>query len=90
LHAPIPLELLAFGLRATLRRLEPVKLRDVPMSPDGGIIADYNGAVGDPALLAARLSATPGVVEHGLFPPELCAVVLIAHGSDVERRVLKP
>ena len=69
LHPPIPLELLAFGLAATLRHLGAASLRDVPPSPDGGVIADFTGEVGDPAELAARLSATPGVVAHGLFPP---------------------
>src|ERR1700728_723776 len=73
LHAPIPLELLSFGLRATMRRVEPASLRDVPLSPDGGVIADYQGAVDDPAALAVRVSATPGVIEHGLFPPEMVA-----------------
>jgi ribose 5-phosphate isomerase A len=89
LHAPIPVELLEFGLEATMRRLEPTTLRGVPRSPDGGIIADYRGDVDDPARLAARLSATPGLVEHGLFPPELVAVVLIGRGESVEQRVLR-
>ena len=77
IRPPIPLELLRFGLAATLRALEPVKLRDVPLSPDGGVIADFHGPVDDPALLAERLSATPGVVEHGLFPPALVSEVFI-------------
>jgi len=47
--APIPLELLAFGLPATLRLLESAKLRHAPLSPDGGAIADYFGEVPDPA-----------------------------------------
>src|SRR5580704_4351868 len=47
LHAPIPLELMAFGLLATLRHLGSVTLRDVPHSPDGGIIADFTGPVDD-------------------------------------------
>jgi ribose 5-phosphate isomerase A len=85
LHAPIPLELLSFGLQATLRHLGPVALRDVPLSPDGGVIADFKGDVGDPAELAARLSATPGVVAHGLFAPQLVATVLVARGDTVER-----
>jgi len=75
---PIPLELLRFGLKATLRALEPVALRDVPPSPDGGVIADYVGAVEDPAELATWLDATPGVVEHGLFPPSLVTDVIVA------------
>jgi ribose 5-phosphate isomerase A len=74
---PIPLELLPYGLDATLARLGEVELRDVPPSPDGGVIADYLGPVRDPADVAAWLSATPGVVEHGLFPPELTSDVLV-------------
>lgn len=89
LHPPVPLELLEFGLQATLRLLGPVTLRDVPRSPDGGVIADYQGPVGDPAELAARLSGTPGLVAHGLFPPELVAVVLIGRGESVEQRGLR-
>jgi ribose 5-phosphate isomerase A len=80
---PIPLELLAFGLPATLRALAPTSLRDAPLSPDGGLIADYGGPVGDPAALAARLSSTPGVVGHGLFGPELVSDVLVAEGESV-------
>jgi len=85
LHSPIPLELLSFGVRATMRRVAPASLRDVPLSPDGGVIADYHGPVGDPAALAVRLSATPGVVEHGLFPPEMVATVLVGRGESVDR-----
>jgi ribose 5-phosphate isomerase A len=82
---PIPLELLAYGLDATLGRLGSVALRDVPPSPDGGVIADYLGAIDDPAQLSMRLAETPGVVEHGLFPPALVSEVLVAHGDQVER-----
>jgi ribose 5-phosphate isomerase A len=85
LHSPIPLELLPFGLRATMRRVAPVSLRDVPLSPDGGVIADYHGPVNDPAALAARLSSTPGIVEHGLFAPEMVATVLVGRGKSVDR-----
>ena len=85
LHSPVPLELLSYGLRATMRRIAPVSLRDVPLSPDGGVIADYHGPVDDPAALAAWLSSTPGVVEHGLFPPEMVATVLVARGKSVDR-----
>jgi ribose 5-phosphate isomerase A len=85
LHSPIPLELLAYGLRATMRRIAPGSLRDVPLSPDGGVIADYTGSFDDPAALAARFGSTPGVVEHGLFPPQLVAIVLVARGESVDR-----
>lgn len=84
LRPPVPLELLEFGLASTIRQLGPVTQRGVPKSPDGGIIADFQGPIDDPAGLAARLSATPGVVEHGLFPRELVSVVVIARGASVE------
>jgi ribose 5-phosphate isomerase A len=86
LRPPIPLELMEYGLASTVRRLASVELRDVPPSPDGGVIADYTGAVGDPESLALRLSAVPGVVAHGLFAPSLVSEVLVAGKRDVERR----
>jgi len=86
LAAPVPLELLEFGLAATLARLGDVELRDVPASPDGGVIADYTGALDDPDELAARLSATVGVVEHGLFPPALVSDVIVGRGEQAEHR----
>jgi ribose 5-phosphate isomerase A len=85
LHGPIPLELLPYGLRATMRRIAPVSLRDAPRSPDGGVIADYMETLDDPATLAARFASTPGIVEHGLFPPHMVATVLVAHGESVDR-----
>ena len=85
---PIPLELLPYGLDATLARLGEVELRDVPPSPDGGVIADYLGPVEDPGAVAERLSATPGVVDHGLFPPELTSDVLVGRGDEVVRLAL--
>ena len=85
LHPPIPLELVAFGLESTLARIRTVRLRDIPPSPDGGVIADFTGDVGKPGALAARLEAIPGVVEHGLFPPEIVATIFVARGESVQR-----
>jgi ribose 5-phosphate isomerase A len=85
LHSPVPLELLKFGLSSTIRRLGPVTLRDAPRSPDGGVIADYTGEFADPAALASMLSAAPGVVEHGLFPPHLVWSVVIGRGRSAEQ-----
>ena len=82
---PVPLELLRYGLAATLRELGHVELRNVPPSPDGGVIADWHDEVDDPAELAARLAAVPGVVEHGLFPASLVASILVGRGDAVER-----
>ena len=85
LSPPIPLELLEYGLAATLARLGRVRLRDVPRSPDGGAIADYLGEVEDPDTMAARLSSTTGVIEHGLFGPALVSEILVARGERVDR-----
>jgi ribose 5-phosphate isomerase A len=84
LHAPVPLELLRFGLAATLEQLGPVRVRDTPASPDGGVIADWHGELDDPRELAGRLEAVPGVVAHGLFPPELVSEVVVGRGEGVE------
>jgi ribose 5-phosphate isomerase A len=84
-HPPVPLELLDFGLNATLERLAHADLRDAPPTPDGGVLADWRGSVEAPASLAALLDATPGVVEHGLFPPELVSERLVGRGAAVER-----
>jgi ribose 5-phosphate isomerase A len=85
LSAPVPLELSKFGLAATMREIGEVDLRDVPESPDGGLIADYRASVDDPAELSAWFASIPGVVEHGLFPPKLVSEVLIGRGESAER-----
>jgi ribose 5-phosphate isomerase A len=86
LSPPVPVEILHFGAESTLRALAPAKLREVPPSPDGNLIADYRGAIDDPEQVARWLSATPGLVEHGLFPPSLVSDILIAREDGVEHR----
>jgi ribose 5-phosphate isomerase A len=94
LHPPVPLELLGFGLESTLRRLGEglgeVRLRDVPPSPDGGVIADLVGPIGDPEVLARYLEHVPGVVEHGLFPPELVSTIIIGRDLTTETIDMSP
>jgi ribose 5-phosphate isomerase A len=90
ISAPIPLELHAFGLASTLTRIsaelgEVAPRPDTPTSPDGGVIADYRSEVVDPAELAARLAAIPGVVDHGLFPAAMVTEVLVGRGDSVDR-----
>ena len=84
LTAPVPLELMSFGLASTLARMPDVVVRGVDPSPDAGVIADYLGPIDDPAVLAARLSAEPGVVEHGLFPPHMVSDVVVGRGETAE------
>lgn len=86
LGPPVPLELLEFGLAATLHRLGAAVLRDAARSPDGGVIADYVGEFDDPEELSAFLSGTVGVIEHGIFPPSLVTEVIVANGGVVETR----
>ncbi|HEX2708749.1 MAG TPA: ribose 5-phosphate isomerase A [Solirubrobacterales bacterium] len=86
LRGPVPLELFGFGIASTLARLgDEFELRDVPASPDGGVIADFRGTIGDPAALAARLEADPGVAAHGLFPPAMVSELFVGRGEEVER-----
>ena len=56
-------------------------------SPDGNLLAWYEGPVDNPRELAARLSATPGVIEHGLFAPEMVSEAIIGDAGEVRRRV---
>jgi ribose 5-phosphate isomerase A len=75
---PVPVELLPFGLGATLKALGSVQLRaETPPSPDGGMIGDWVEPFDDPAALAAHLAGTPGVVGHGLFPPAMVSDVVV-------------
>jgi ribose 5-phosphate isomerase A len=91
LGPPVPLELLAFGLGATLRSLRelgPTKLRDAPPTPDGNVLADFAGEIGDPQQFAGGLDAIPGLVGHGLFPPALVSDVIVGKpDGSVGRRV---
>lgn len=86
LRPPVPLELLAFGLASTLHSLPESSLRDLPRTPDGGVLAEHQGEIDDPAHLSEWLDAVPGVVSHGLFPPVMVSTVLIARGDEVEAR----
>jgi ribose 5-phosphate isomerase A len=81
LGPPVPLEVMRFGLAATVRRLAdlgPVEVRDdFPPTPDGNAIVDYLGPVGDREALSEALASIPGVVDHGLFPRSLVSEVLV-------------
>ena len=80
---PLPVEVVPFGLKATLALMTKeakaagcegrIEIRKNPsghpyVSDNGNHIVDcFFGAISNPEALAARLSAIPGVVEHGLF-----------------------
>ena len=91
LRPPIPLEILRFGARAAVRSLSelgPVEPRDAPQTPDGNLLFDYLGPVGDPAALAAAFETVPGLAGHGLFVPDLVDEVLVGRADGtVMRRI---
>jgi ribose 5-phosphate isomerase A len=80
---PLPIEIVPFGAVATHRAVEaataeagapgPAALRRLsngaPFVTDGGhwLLDARLERIADPAGLAARLNAVPGVMEHGLF-----------------------
>ena len=82
-HFPLPVEIIPFGATVTRRAVEaaaaeagcpgPARLRKTrdghAFVTDGGhwLIDAQLQRIADPPALAARLSAIPGVVEHGLF-----------------------
>ena len=88
LHGRVPVELLAFGIASTLRRCPEIRLRDGELSPDGGMIGDWNGDLTDLIAAGAALAAIPGIVGHGLFPSAMVHDVLIARGNRIEHRAI--
>jgi ribose 5-phosphate isomerase A len=101
---PLPVEVVPFGLAATRRAIEaaasaagapgPALLRRTmgghAFVTDGGhwILDAALERIPDPASLAQRLAAIPGVVEHGLFIG-LAQTAIIA-GPDGVRTVDRP
>jgi len=89
---PVPLEVLGFALRPVLRAVASLggeaQVR-VGSGKDGPVISDRGNpivdaafpGIEDPASLASRLDAIPGLVAHGLFV-SLADEVLIGMRSD--------
>jgi ribose 5-phosphate isomerase A len=93
---PIPVEVIPFAWQLAKRTLESLggagDLR--PNASKDGLAVTSHGSLVldmtfDPALSAgeldARLIATPGVVEHGIFPG-LASAVFVAQDGRVEQR----
>ncbi len=94
---PLPIEVVPFGLAATRRAVEraaaglgmsgamPLRTRDghAFVTDSGHWILDAAfGRIADPAALAGRLAAIPGVVEHGLFVG-LAHIAIVADAGGV-------
>ncbi len=105
---PLPIEVASFGQAATPRAREaataaagcpgPAVLRRTqeghPFVTDGGhhLLDASLGRIPDPAALAARLAAIPGVVEHGLFIGLVTAAIIAGPEGVriVEAKASKP
>jgi ribose 5-phosphate isomerase A len=97
-HAPVPVEVVAFGLEATQAALEGLgasaSLRRTPagepfITDSGNRILDCGfGAIPDPVDLEERIRRVVGVVENGLFIG-LAHAVLVA-GRDGVHRLERP
>ncbi|CAH0119435.1 MULTISPECIES: ribose-5-phosphate isomerase RpiA [unclassified Paenibacillus] len=73
---PLPVEIVPFGMEATLRNVQQLGCTPVLRRQDGGpyitdngnYIADCDfGTIEDPAALHRQLNGIPGVVDNGLF-----------------------
>ena len=93
-HAPVPVEVVAFGLEVTRAALEVLgastRLRLSPaqqpfVTDSGNHIVDCSfGAIADPARLEERIGRIVGVVESGLFIGR-AHPVFVADASGVHR-----
>lgn len=89
---PLPVEVIKFAQKVVAGKIEKLGTRAVLRhAPDGKLfLTDENnyildchfGQIDDPADLARRLNAIPGVVEHGLFIG-MASVVLLAKGNQI-------
>ena len=91
-HTPLPVEIVAYGWRSTVSRLERIGLHPIlrggtehPLVTDGGNhIADCAiDVIDDPTQLEVKLSSLVGVIESGLFIG-LASRVIVAGARGVE------
>ena len=101
---PLPIEIAPFGAAATRRAVEAATAAagcpgaaSIRMAPNGHAFVTDGGhwlldaqlqRIADPKTLAARLSAVPGVMEHGLFIG-LARTAIVA-GPDGVRLIERP
>jgi ribose 5-phosphate isomerase A len=101
---PLPIEIVNFGVRSTLRKLEsagesagcrgPLALRMSGGRPfvtdNGNLICDGAfGRINEPEKLAAAISSVPGVVGHGLFIG-IASLALIATPTGIDTLRARP
>jgi len=88
---PLPVEIVPFAYRHTLKRLEQAGCAPKIREKDGALFVTDGGhyivdlhlnRIEDPRRLAESLGNMPGVVEHGLFI-DLVSEVLVAEDGEV-------
>lgn len=102
---PLPVEVMPFGLGATVRAVGAVARRlglageitlrrrdGATMITDGGhhILDCAFGAIPDPVQLARDLDAVPGVVEHGLFVGLATHAIIAGPSGIAEQSIDRP
>jgi ribose 5-phosphate isomerase A len=96
----LPVEVVRFGWADTRRRLSPLlpdsELRRAEDGPDPYVTDEGHYILdcaippdSDPASLAAKLNATPGVVEHGLFL-DMADLALLGNEDGTVDRLERP
>src|SRR5262249_9359433 len=94
-HAPVPVEVVAFGMEITRTAPEVLaaEVRPRPPPPGGAFVTDggnrildcsFAGPIADPAQLEERIGRIVGVVESGLFIGR-ADPVFVADGQGVHR-----
>jgi ribose 5-phosphate isomerase A len=90
---PLPLEVLPFAPAVVAEQVRALGARSVTTrgarSDNGNLLMDAAfERIADPAGLAARLAAIPGLIEHGLFPADMVERVVVA-GADGIRELTR-
>ncbi|MBX3026907.1 ribose-5-phosphate isomerase RpiA [bacterium] len=88
---PLPLEVLPFAPAVAAAQVRALGARAVTTrgerSDNGNLLMDASfGRIVDPASLAARLDAIPGIVEHGIFLASMVERVVVAGRDGVRER----
>lgn len=89
---PLPLEVLPFAPAVVAEQVRALGAQAVTTraarSDNGNLLMDAAFArIADPAALAARLAAIPGLIEHGLFLADMVERVVVAGADGVRERV---
>ena len=93
---PVPVEVIGFAEPLVAKKIADLGAKVVRRTDSSGkpyitdeghhILDCHFGEIPDPPSLACKLSATPGVVEHGLFVGMASVVLMAKDGKVVEFR----